>query len=109
RDQNESRRGADATRCERAANRANEPASTRTKKPSSPGPNADWVKEWTEAIVPERGRKVPSMARTTAGMTSTKVHAWTIPRRCRTRDEWMNAVATSHGMSDAFSTGSHAQ
>ena len=89
---------------------ANRPAaSTRTKKPSSTGPIADWVKEWTEVIVPERVRKVPRMVRANAEMTSTKFHAWSIPRRCCTRDEWMNAVATSHGMSDAFSTGSHAQ
>ena len=70
---------------------------------------ADWVKEWTELIVPDRVRKVPRMVRAKALITSTKFHAWSIPRRCWTNPEWMKAVAASQGMSEAFSTGSHAQ
>src|SRR5690606_15687119 len=101
--------GAEATRWERLAKRANDPASTTTRKPSRTGPMADWVNECTEVIVPDRVRKVPRIVSANAEMTSTKFHAWSIPRRCWTSEEWMKAVATSHGMNEAFSTGSHAQ
>src|SRR5690606_40262873 len=109
RDQNESRRGAEETRWERVANRANEPPSTTTRNANRTGPMADWVNEWTEVMVPERVKKVPRMVRAKAEMTRTKFHACNIPRRCCTREEWMKAVATSHGINEAFSTGSHAQ
>ncbi len=70
---------------------------------------ADWVKEWTELIVPDRVRNVPKIVSEKAEITKTKFHAWRVPLRCCTMAECRNAVATSHGMSDAFSTGSQAQ
>src|SRR5690606_38090148 len=91
RDQNESSRGADATRWERVANRAKEPARTSTRKPSSTGPIADWVNEWTEVMVPDRVRKVPKIVRANADITRTKFHACSIPRRCWTSEEWMRS------------------
>src|SRR5690606_19792194 len=75
RDQNESRRGAEETRWERVANRANEPPSTTTRNANRTGPMADWVNEWTEVMVPERVKKVPRMVRAKAEMTRTKFHA----------------------------------
>ncbi len=40
-----SMRGEEATRCALIVKRANDPTSTRTRKPSRAGPIADWVKE----------------------------------------------------------------
>ena len=42
-------------------------------------------------------------------MTSTMFQTFSIPRRSWTITECRNAVATSHGMKAAFSTGSQAQ
>ena len=42
-------------------------------------------------------------------MISVMVHVFSIPRRSCTMTECRNAVAVSHGMNDAFSTGSQAQ
>ncbi len=44
-----------------------------------------------------------------AEITNTKFHACSMPRRCWTRPEWRKAVAISHGIKEAFSTGSQAQ
>ena len=98
-----------ATRSARSANRVSEPATTSSRNPSSAGPTADWVKLCTEAITPERVRNVPSRVRANAAITSTKFHACSMPRRSWTAAEWTNAVATSQGISEAFSTGSQAQ
>src|SRR5690554_1063035 len=74
-----STRGAEASRCPRCANRVKEPTRTRTRKPSSVGPMALCVKEWTEAMVPDRVMKVARMVRAKAEMTRTKFQAWSIP------------------------------
>ena len=58
---------------------------------------------------PDRVRNVPKMARLKVRMTSTMFQTFSIPRRSWIITEWRNAVATSHGMNAAFSTGSHAQ
>ena len=42
-------------------------------------------------------------------MMSETFHTFSIPRFSCTMIECRNAVPASHGMSDAFSTGSHAQ
>ena len=42
-------------------------------------------------------------------VTSTMFQIFSMPRRSCTITEWRNAVATSQGMSAAFSTGSQAQ
>ena len=86
------------------------PASATTpRKASSHGPMSDWVKECTELMTPERVRNVPRIVRQNVAMTSDRFQTRSIPRRSCTITEWMNAVAVSHGSSDAFSTGSHAQ
>ena len=73
------------------------------------GPIADWVNEWTLAMTPERVRNVPSNVRQKVVITSAEVQIRSAPRRSATIEEWMKAVAVSHGSSAAFSTGSHAQ
>ena len=63
----------------------------------------------TEFTTPERVRNVPRMVRQNVAITSDRFQTRSIARRSWTITEWMNAVAVSHGSSDAFSTGSHAQ
>lgn len=67
------------------------------------------MNECTDATTPERVRNVPRMVSANVAITSTKFHACNMPRLTCTTAEWTNAVATSHGISAAFSTGSHAQ
>src|SRR3970040_2236621 len=81
-DTNDARRGDVATRWERMENRVKEPTRTSTKKPSKAGPMADWVKEWTELIVPDRVRRVPRMVRENAEITNTRSQAWSMPLLC---------------------------
>ena len=64
------------------------------------------AKAWTETRTPERTRKVPSKLSEKPKMASNKVQARNAPRFSVTANEWMSAVATSHGMKEAFSTGS---
>ena len=63
----------------------------------------------TELMTPERVRNVPRIVRQNVAITSERFQTRSIPRRSCTISEWMNAVAVSHGMNDAFSTGSHDQ
>ena len=58
---------------------------------------------------PERVRNVPTSVSTKVAITSAWVQVRSVPRRSATIDEWMKAVAVSHGSSAAFSTGSQAQ
>ena len=64
--------------------------------------------EWIESMTPERVRNVPKSERLNASATSTMFQTFSIPRFSWIITEWRNAVAASHGMSAAFSTGSHA-
>ena len=64
------------------------------------------AKACTEVSTPERTRKVPSRLKAKARIASSTVHALNAPRFSVTASEWMSAVPTSHGMKDAFSTGS---
>ncbi len=105
----DSGRDIEAIRSPRRANRMNPPPTTSTKKPSSRGPTADCEKACTDRMTEERVRKVPRMVSPNVAMTSTKFQACSMPRLTWTTLEWMNAVATSHGISAAFSTGSQAQ
>ena len=73
------------------------------------GPRVDSPKAWTDAMIPDRVRNVPNRHRLKVRMTSTMFQTFSIPRRSWTITEWRNAVATSHGMNAAFSTGSQAQ
>ena len=60
----------------------------------------------TLVSTPERTRNVPSKERENAKMDKSSVHARKLPRFSVTACEWISAVPTSHGMNDAFSTGS---
>ena len=76
---------------------------------SSHGPMLDCENACTELMTPERVRNVPRIVRQNVASTSDRFHTRSIPRRSCTITEWMNAVAVSHGSSDAFSTGSQPQ
>ncbi len=72
--------------------------------PSVEAPNA-----WIELRIPERTRNVPSTASVPLARISEAFHTFSIPRFSWIMIEWMKAVVHSHGISAAFSTGSHAQ
>ena len=78
--------------------------SSRNGTPSVEAPNA-----WIEFSTPLRTRNVPRIASTPVASTSETFQIRSIPRRSWIITECMNAVAVSHGISDAFSTGSHIQ
>ena len=61
---------------------------------------------WTDMSTPERTRKVPSSDRAKAVIASSTVQLLKMPRYAVTASEWIRAVPTSHGMNEAFSTGS---
>ncbi len=60
----------------------------------------------TDDSTPERTRKVPSSDSENAMIASSTVHDLKAPRFSVTASEWISAVPTSHGMNEAFSTGS---
>ena len=99
-----------AQRCSRAqTTSAIEPATitairTRNGTPSVEAPNA-----WIESRIPERTRNVPSIASTPVASTSETFQTFSIPRFSWIIAECRNAVPASHGISEAFSTGSQAQ
>ena len=72
-------------------------------------PSVDAPKAWIESRMPERTRNVPSSARMNVAAIRAMFQLRSMPRFSCTWIEWMKAVAVSHGMSDAFSTGSQAQ
>src|SRR6185503_34946 len=72
-------------------------------------PTGDCAKECTLEITPLRVMNVPKIDSRNADTTSVTFHFLSIPRFSCTMIECRNAVFTSHGSSDAFSTGSHAQ
>ncbi len=49
---------------------------------------------------------MPSSESENAQIASSTVHALKVPRFSVTASEWISAVPMSHGMNDAFSTGS---
>src|SRR6185312_8274925 len=67
------------------------------------------AKECTETRTPERTRKVPNKLNENASTASSSVQLLKSPRLSVTAREWMSAVPTSHGMNEAFSTGSQNQ
>ena len=67
------------------------------------------AKAWTDVRIPERTRKVPTIDIENAMTASIIVHAFNAPRAASTLIEWSKAVAASHGISEAFSTGSQNQ
>ena len=60
----------------------------------------------TEVSTPERTRNVPSSESEKARIANSTVQLRKAPRFSVTASEWMSAVPTSHGMKEAFSTGS---
>ena len=60
----------------------------------------------TDVSTPERTRNVPTSDSENATIASSTVQLRNAPRFSVTASEWMSAVPTSHGMNDAFSTGS---
>src|SRR3990167_9079756 len=63
--------------------------------------------ECTEVNMPERTRNVPSRLNENAAIASNTVQLLNAPRFSVTASEWISAVPISHGMNEAFSTGSH--
>ena len=61
---------------------------------------------WTEVNTPERTRNVPRRLRLNAEIASSTVQLRKPPRFSVTASECRRAVPTSHGMKEAFSTGS---
>ena len=72
-------------------------------------PRVDAPNAWIESRMPERTRNVPSSAITNAPTIRVTFQVFSIPRFSWTITECRKAVPSSHGMSDAFSTGSQAQ
>ncbi len=64
------------------------------------------AKAWTLVRMPERTRNVPIIDIEKATTASMIVQARSPSRVASTVTEWSSAVAASHGISDAFSTGS---
>ncbi len=60
----------------------------------------------TDVSTPERTRNVPSSDSENATIASSTVQLLNAPRFSVTASEWMSAVPASHGMNEAFSTGS---
>ena len=67
------------------------------------------AKACTEVSTPERTRKVPSSEKEKARMARKIVQTFSASRFSITATEWTKAVPASHGMSEAFSTGSQNQ
>src|SRR5207302_3775448 len=72
-------------------------------------PIEDCAKAWTELMIPLRVRKVPRIASQNVEKTSHMFHVFSMPRFSCIITECRKAVPISHGISEAFSTGSHPQ
>ena len=77
-------------------------SSARMKVPRS----GSTAKAWTLVSTPERTKKVPIIDMAKATTPSITVHARKALRDASTETEWSSAVAASHGIRLAFSTGS---
>ena len=77
-------------------------------KPRNQAPSGLCENEWIELTTPERVRNVPKIERQNASATRIVFQTFSIPRFSCIITEWRNAVAASHGISAAFSTGSQA-
>ena len=64
------------------------------------------AKACTEVSTPERTRNAPSNESEKADTASSTVHALNAPRLAVAASECRSAVPASHGMNEAFSTGS---
>ncbi len=64
------------------------------------------AKAWTEVNTPERTRKVPIRLSEKVTIASRIVQLFSVSRFSTTIAECSSAVPASHGMNEAFSTGS---
>src|SRR6202162_923191 len=80
-----------------------------TRNTANQSPMEDCAKACTELMMPLRVRNVPRIASQKVAKTSHMFQTFSIPRFSCIMTEWRNAVPTSQGMSEAFSTGSHPQ
>jgi len=81
----------------------------RARKARNQPPIELFENEWIELSTPERVRNVPKSDRLNASATRIMFQTFSIPRFSWIITECRNAVAASHGISAAFSTGSHAK
>ena len=72
-------------------------------------PIDDWAKACTELTTPLRVRNVPKIESRNVEKISHMFQTFSMPRFSCIITECKNAVPVSHGMSDAFSTGSQPQ
>ena len=72
-------------------------------------PIDDWAKACTELTTPLRVRNVPKIESRNVEKISHMFQIFSMPRFSCIITECKNAVPVSHGMSDAFSTGSQPQ
>src|SRR5579884_3236647 len=95
---------------DRKINVPKERSSMKERNPriKSPRPGSA-ANEWTEERIPLRTRNVPINEREKARMMRKRFQTLNIFLDSWTITEWRKAVATSHGMKAAFSTGSHPQ
>ena len=77
-------------------------SSSRMKRPRA----GSEAKAWTEVMTPERTMKAPSKASENAAMARNTVQLLNTPRFSVAASECTSAVPASHGMNEAFSTGS---
>ena len=85
-----------------------ETVTTTAMNPTNHAPIDDCVKLWIELMTPLRVRNVPKSDRQKAPAIRTEFQTRSMFFFSCTITEWRKAVATSQGMSAAFSTGSHA-
>src|SRR6218665_1648419 len=64
------------------------------------------AKACTDVSTPDRTRNVPSSDSENGLIARMMVQFLNVPRLSVTASEWISAVPTSHGMNEAFSTGS---
>src|SRR5580692_1886410 len=84
-------------------------ASVKPIKTRNHVPIEDCAKACTELMTPERVRNVPSMESRKVAKTSAMFQTLSMPRFSCIMTECRKAVPVSHGISDAFSTGSQPQ
>src|SRR6476659_6921809 len=72
-------------------------------------PTLETTNVWMDEVKPERVRNVPTMQSTYVRATRETFQTFSIPFFSCTITECRNAVAVSHGISAAFSTGSQPQ
>ena len=85
-------------------------ASTITaKNASKDGPMVEDVNACTDSSTPDLVMKVPRMVSENVAHSKEMFHTRNMPRRSCTSTECRYAVPVSHGMNEAFSTGSQAQ